>query len=135
MPDKPAEIQVSVVIVYDGPLMLVNKRPPGSYFGGWWEWPGGKREPGENLRDCARRELKEEIGIDVGEMREIDRRRVEYPGRVVHLTFFVARRPAGAVASPDALEHRWLEPAQVRALKFLEPNLEVLEKLIENPPF
>ncbi|MCB9895534.1 MAG: NUDIX domain-containing protein [Planctomycetes bacterium] len=128
-------IDVSVVILFDGPLMLVNRRPEGSYFGGWWEWPGGKRTGGESAVDCARRELKEEIGYDVADLAEYATAAADYPGRHVRLTFFVGRKPAEAQPAPDALEHRWLPPHEVRNLKFLEPNLRVLEQIIIQPPF
>lgn len=135
MPDKPVELNVAVVILYDGRRMLVNRRPDGAYFGGWWEWPGGKCQAGEAMVDCARRELMEEIGISAPDLVEYDRRTVEYPGRIVHLVFYVGKCPPGASVSSDALEHRWLEPRDVRGLKFLKPNLPVLERLIDAPPF
>ncbi|MCG3182314.1 MAG: hypothetical protein ICCCNLDF_00376 [Planctomycetes bacterium] len=130
-----ATLEVSVVILYDGPLMLVNRRPEGSYHGGWWEWPGGKRHEGESALDCARRELMEEIGFDQADLSEYCVESADYPGRRVRLTFFVGRKPEGAQARPDALEHRWLPPEEVRKLRFLEPNLPVLERLIDRPPF
>lgn len=128
-------LEVSVVILYDGPLMLVNRRPEGTYHGGWWEWPGGKRHEGESALACARRELQEEIGFDQPELAEYCVETADYPGRRVRLTFFVGRKPPGAVPRADALEHRWLPPAEVRGLRFLEPNLPVLERLIRHPPF
>jgi 8-oxo-dGTP diphosphatase len=129
------QIDVSVVILFDGPLMLVNKRPEGSYFGGWWEWPGGKRQPGESALECARRELLEEIGLDAPKLSEFAVETTEYPGRSVRLTFFVGQKPKGAKARDDALEHRWLEPEKVLGLQFLEPNLPVLKRLIAKLPF
>jgi 8-oxo-dGTP diphosphatase len=122
-------IDVAVVILLDGPRMLVNRRPEGGYFGGWWEWPGGKRHEGESFEQCARRELLEEIGLQALALHEYDRRVVNYPGRVVNLVFFTGNPVPGMQASPDALEHAWLTPAEVRKLKFLEPNLPVLEKV------
>ena len=133
MPDPT--IEVSVVILFDGPLMLVNRRPEGSYFGGWWEWPGGKRHPGETALQCARRELLEEIGFDVPDLAEFAVETAEYPGRSVRLSFFVGRKPPGAEARTDALEHRWLRPEEVLAMRFLEPNLPVLRRLIAQHPF
>jgi len=127
-------MQVAVVIVYDGPRMLVNRRPDGSYYGGWWEWPGGKRHEGETFEECALRELREEIGIEVEGLREYDRRRAEYPGRSIELVFYVARLKPGSAPHADALEHRWLEAQEVKALRFLKPNLPVLERLSETPP-
>ena len=121
------QMDVAVVILVDGPRMLVNRRPEGGYHPGWWEWPGGKRQEGESFEDCARRELREEIGLEAIELREFHRRSVEYPGRQVNLVFFTARPNPGMAPSPDALEHLWLTPDEVRKLQFLEPNLPVLE--------
>jgi mutator protein MutT len=134
-PMQEPTIDVSVVILFDGPLMLVNRRPEGTYFGGWWEWPGGKRRPGESEQECARRELVEEIGFDVSELSAYAVETTEYPGRSVRLSFFVGRKPAGAEARADALEHRWMRPEEVLGMRFLEPNLPVLRRLISKPPF
>jgi 8-oxo-dGTP diphosphatase len=131
MPD--ATIEVSVVILFDGPLMLVSRRPEGSFFGGWWEWPGGKRMPGESALECARRELAEEIGYEPPALREYAVETTEYPGRKVRLTFFVGRKPAGA-PHDSALQHLWLPPEKVLEMRFLEPNLPVLRRLIAKPP-
>jgi mutator protein MutT len=127
-------IEVSVVILFDGPLMLVNRRPAGTFFGGWWEWPGGKREPGESAEDCARRELIEEIGINPGALMEFAKEVAEYPDRKVSMTFFLGHRPPGETAKADAFEHRWMRPEEVKGLQFLVPNLPVLQRLIDHAP-
>lgn len=131
---EPRRIRVSVVILFDGPRMLVNRRPQGSYHGGWWEWPGGKQEPGETPEQCARRELREEIGLEAGPLTLWHQSEAVYPGRLVSLSFFVGRPAPGSMASPDALEHRWVEPQEALGLRFLEPNLPALQRLIEQPP-
>jgi 8-oxo-dGTP diphosphatase len=128
------DMDVAVIVVYDGPRMLVNKRPEGSYFGGWWEWPGGKLNQGEDMRACALRELEEEIGIRVTGLRELEQRTVEYPGRSIRLVFYVARLAPGSRPHQAALEHLWLEPSEVLKLRFLEPNLPVLRQLAKSPP-
>jgi A/G-specific adenine glycosylase len=58
------EVAAGVVWNSDGHF-LIAKRPPEGLLGGLWEFPGGKREPGENLEDCLRRELHEELDIQV----------------------------------------------------------------------
>lgn len=131
--NDPAQVEVAAVILFDGPRMLVNRRPEGSYFGGWWEWPGGKLEQGETPEQCARRELMEEIGLEAGPLRVFDQRTATYPDRVVHLHFLVGPVKPGSSPRPDALEHQWLTPAEVKQLRFLEPNLPVLQRLIDQP--
>ncbi|MBC7224031.1 MAG: NUDIX domain-containing protein, partial [Anaerolineae bacterium] len=55
---------VAAVLVRDGRVLLAQRRPE-DMLGGMWEFPGGKREPGETLRECLRRELQEELGLRV----------------------------------------------------------------------
>lgn len=128
MPDLPP-LDVAVVILLDGQRTLVNRRPEGSFFGGWWEWPGGKRNEGESMEQCARRELLEEIGLEATELAEFTRVQACFQDRLVNLVFFTGSVKAGSVPGATALEHRWLAVPEVRKLRFLEPNLPVLDML------
>lgn len=58
---------VAAVLVRDGRIFL-QQRPPTKDFAWCWESPGGKVEPGESHRVALRRELREELGIDIGEL-------------------------------------------------------------------
>jgi A/G-specific adenine glycosylase len=53
------------IIRDDAGRILIAQRPPDGLLGGLWEFPGGKQEPGESLPDCLRRELREELAIEV----------------------------------------------------------------------
>jgi mutator protein MutT len=61
----PAVIRVIAAVVSDGDRLLVCQRPPHKRHGGLWEFPGGKCEPGESDAAAARRELREELGVEV----------------------------------------------------------------------
>lgn len=57
---------VTAGIIWDGSgRFLIAQRPYESMLGGLWEFPGGKRRPGEDLLNCLQREIHEEIGIDI----------------------------------------------------------------------
>jgi 8-oxo-dGTP pyrophosphatase MutT (NUDIX family) len=58
-------VRVLAAVIRDADRYLVCLRPAHKRHGGLWEFPGGKLEPGETLFDAARRELKEELGVQV----------------------------------------------------------------------
>jgi len=128
---------VAVVILFaadDSGRMLIQLRPQQGYFGGWWEWPGGKRQGEESLEQCARRELMEEIGVEAGPLTEYDRRLVSHPDRQVSVVFFIGRMKEGQTPKTDAPMHRWVKPPEAMEYKFLEGSMPVLKRLIDQPP-
>ncbi|MBP9890718.1 MAG: NUDIX domain-containing protein [Planctomycetes bacterium] len=133
---------VAVVILFDGDAaagyaagrMLINLRPQKAFFGGWWEWPGGKRQGDETLEQCARRELMEEIGLEAEALAEYDRRVVTHPDREVNVVFFLGRVKPGQAARQDAMMHRWVTPQEAHDYKFLESSMPVLNRLLEQAP-
>ena len=62
MTDRVVPVAAAVITRPDGKVLLAQ-RPPGKAFAGYWEFPGGKLEPGESPRDALTRELAEELGI------------------------------------------------------------------------
>lgn len=67
---------------------LLAQRPPGKAYAGYWEFPGGKREPGERLIDTCRRELQEELGVNCERILPWISREFVYPHAHVRLRFF-----------------------------------------------
>jgi 8-oxo-dGTP diphosphatase len=86
-PDRnEVEVAVGVLLRPDGAFLLTS-RPPGKVYQGYWEFPGGKVEPGETVEQALRRELQEEIGITVGAIERWKVERVDYPHALVRLNF------------------------------------------------
>ena len=66
----PVDVAVGVLIERDASgregRFLLTSRPAGKVYAGYWEFPGGKLEPGESVDAALRRELHEELGITIG---------------------------------------------------------------------
>ncbi len=122
-------IDVSAGVVFRRGLLLITQRRPGDHLGGLWEFPGGKRQPEESFEDCLRRELMEELGIEVeiGELLETVAH--EYPEKAVRLKFF---RCAWRRHEPRALgchDFAWISRDQLPRYAFPAADAQLLEKL------
>ncbi len=83
---KVVDVAVGVLIRPDGDFLLTS-RPPGKVYEGYWEFPGGKLEPGESVEAALRRELQEEIGVTIGAVHPWKVEMVDYPHALVRLNF------------------------------------------------
>jgi 8-oxo-dGTP diphosphatase len=130
-PSEPAEtpIVVGVGLIRRGDLFLVRRRPEGKVLGGYWEFPGGKCEPGESAAEAALRECREELGIEVT-LRGLRRfTSYSYPHGRVELYYFDGTT-RDATEDP-ALETGfvWVPACELVKLKFPEANVPLLLEL------
>jgi 8-oxo-dGTP diphosphatase len=120
---------VSAAVIEAHGRYLVTRRPQGVHLEGYWEFPGGKCEPGEPLDVCLRRELLEELGCDATIGAELLAVTHEYPERVIELHFVECRlesEPAPLLGQ----EMRWVARDQLRALTFPPADDELIAFLI-----
>lgn len=124
--------QVAAAIVWDGSRVLITRRREDDHQGGRWEFPGGKRHAGESVKACLRRELREEIGVEV-EIGPLWRALTHlYPDRTVTLYFHFCRHTSGELRALDVAEMRWVEPHELTRLEFVEGDVPVLPDLIRD---
>lgn len=125
-------IDCAVCVVKDGPRVLITQRRHDDSFGGAWEFPGGKCEPGETLEDCARREAAEEVGIEI----EIERRLMTvenpYRDRRINLHFFLCRTRSTSARPIECQDYRWVDIHELSQYLFPPANEPVIAFLIEN---
>jgi 8-oxo-dGTP diphosphatase len=122
------------LIIRDGRL-LVTQRPDGGHLAGFWEFPGGKREPSESFEQCLHRELMEELGIEVEVLDLFESITHSYPEKTVHLRFF---RCSWRQHEPRALgcaAFRWVTTDELAEYQFPEADLRLLKKLREPGAF
>ncbi|WP_071516819.1 8-oxo-dGTP diphosphatase MutT [Geitlerinema sp. PCC 9228] len=109
--------------------ILIDRRRREGEMGGLWEFPGGKIESGETYDACIRREIREELGIDV----RVGDRLVEITHTydtfrvtlVVHHCHHVAGRPQAL----ECEEIRWVHVEQLHGFAFPEANLQIINAL------
>jgi 8-oxo-dGTP diphosphatase len=80
------EVAVGILLRADGSFLLTS-RPPGKPYAGYWEFPGGKLEPGETVERALTRELHEELGIDITAVQAWRVDEFDYPHALVRLHF------------------------------------------------
>lgn len=124
-------IAVTAGVIVRGDRVLICQRAPGGHHPGKWEFPGGKREAGEDLPACLRRELQEELGIEatVGPVLWTTRHR--YPGRdVIELTFFHVPAYTGPVTNRQFAAVAWVRPVDLAAVDFLDGDRAFVGHLV-----
>ena len=113
-PDRAVvDVAVGILVKPDGSFLLTS-RPAGKVYEGYWEFPGGKLEPGENVQDALRRELLEELGIVVETAQLWQVELVDYPHALVRLNFCKISAWSGELQMREAQSFSWQQlPVQV----------------------
>jgi len=122
-------IQVAVGVICESGKYLVTKRKQDTHLGGLWEFPGGKREPGESLEHCLARELREELGVEIGGLTPRHVVRHAYPDKTVELHFFQCRIEKGEPAPLGCDEVRWVTAKELAALETPPADRELIAAL------
>jgi mutator protein MutT len=123
-------VVTAAVVEHDGRL-LVTRRQKGTHLEGYWEFPGGKCDPGETLEMCLARELREELAVSATIGTEILTTTHAYPDRRVELHFFHCRL-TGTPAPQIGQEMRWVMRDELGDLPFPPADAELIELLIRD---
>jgi 8-oxo-dGTP diphosphatase len=106
-------VQVAAALILHEGRYLLTRRKAHVHLGGLWEFPGGKREPGESLEDCLRRELREELGIEITEPVPFQIIRHAYPQKTVELHFFRCSIKDGEPRPLGCEALQWVPPEEL----------------------
>ncbi len=120
----------AAVIIRDGRI-FATQRGYGDYKD-WWEFPGGKIEPGESPEQALKREILEELATEIAVGRKIMTVEYDYPTFHLSMDCFVCTLIRG---EPELLEHeaaKWLSRSELDSVPWLPADREVVDTLKDN---
>jgi len=121
-------VAAAVILRADGAVLLAQ-RPPGKAYAGYWEFPGGKLEPGETPSHALARELREELGIVTRAASPWLVQEYVYPHAHVELNFFRVQAFDGEPSGHDGQAFAWQDPHAISVAPLLPANTRVLAAL------
>jgi 8-oxo-dGTP diphosphatase len=116
-------------LIFRGGKLLIAQRHAGAHLGGLWEFPGGKREPGESFEQCLVREIREELGVEISVGRLFEEVTHDYAEKIVRLKFFTCRLVRGEPQALGCAAIRWIENGELANYEFPPADARLLEKL------
>lgn len=122
-------INVAVGVVIRQQRFFVCRRLSHQHQGGKWEFPGGKIDQGETVEEALRRELKEEIGIDVQSTQTLMDITFSYPDKTVMLHVSIVSDFTGKEYGAEGQENKWVSFAELTQLDFPAANVQIIDKL------
>ncbi|WPC74630.1 8-oxo-dGTP diphosphatase MutT [Vibrio porteresiae] len=128
---KRVHIVAGVIFNADKSQIFITKRPADRHKGGYWEFPGGKVEAGEEAHDAMSRELFEEIGISVIEQITYQQLEYDYPDKSLKFDFILVTEFEHEPYGKEGQEGKWVAVADLPQYTFPEANVPILERVVK----
>ncbi|MBI4589453.1 MAG: (deoxy)nucleoside triphosphate pyrophosphohydrolase [Candidatus Rokubacteria bacterium] len=127
-----ATAEVAAAVIEADGRYLITRREKG-HLEGFWEFPGGKLRPGETLSECLRRELKEELGVEISVGEKLETVSWRYPERTVVLHFFHCNLIGGPVVPQEGQAVAWATPEELEGYPFPPADASLIRRLRGTP--
>jgi mutator protein MutT len=128
---KMPVIPCGIAIIRRGSEFLISQRCEDDTFGSFWEFPGGKRNPGETFEDCVVRETKEELGVDIVVRSKFMELRRQYNEKIIWLNFYLCDYVGGEPRAIECQKTAWSDVDGLKKFRFPPANELVIAKLAE----
>jgi 8-oxo-dGTP diphosphatase len=128
MTQRTVDVAAAVIERPDGSFLLAQ-RPPGKVYAGYWEFPGGKVEPGEPVAAALARELREELGVEVELAYPWITRIFTYPHATVRLHFYRVVRWRNEPHPHEGQSFVWQDSGHLTVSPMLPANAPILKAL------
>lgn len=122
------KLHVVAAILIEGDKILAVQRGKGRFKGGW-EFPGGKVEEGESEEEALRRELMEELVIQIKIDRHFDSVEYDYDDFHLSMDCFICTIIGGCMSLQEHQNLKWLRHDELDSVEWLPADLDIIEKL------
>ncbi|AET69471.1 ADP-ribose pyrophosphatase [Desulfosporosinus orientis DSM 765] len=123
--------EVTAAILVKDHSVLIAQRGVNDELAGKWELPGGKIEAGETPEDCLKREIKEELDVDIEVLNFFADSVYKYPNGVIKLMAFWCRWVSGNYHLKVHSQILWAKPWELDLYDFAPADIPLVEKLKE----
>ncbi len=122
--------EVTCALIFKERLILATRRSAHMSLPGQWEFPGGKIEPGETHRQCIKREIREELGIEITLVDELPSHIHDYGDFQIRLSPFTALWHNGEIVLREHDEYQWLGIQDLLGKKWAAADQPIVNKLV-----
>lgn len=126
-------LKVVAAVIRDGNRIFATQRGYGQYKD-WWEFPGGKMEPGETPQEALRREIREELAADIVVGNLIMTVEYDYPEFHLSMDCFWCEVAEGELTLIEAEAAKWLSKETLRTVQWLPADLELIDVIEDALP-
>ena len=120
---------VTAALIKDEDKILIAQRGRRKRFGWKWEFPGGKVRPDETPEDCLRREIKEELNLEIRVEKHFCTTHHQYPDFNIELIAFWCSILGGKMKLVDHEQVLWVTVPEMNEYTFVEADLNVISAL------
>jgi 8-oxo-dGTP diphosphatase len=124
-------IKVTCAIILFDDKILVTQRSEEMKLPLKWEFPGGKLEENESEIDCIKREIKEEINIEIDIVKQLSDSFYDYGSFQIKLIPFVANYLSGTIKLAEHKKYRLLAASELKELDWAEADKPIVEELLK----
>ena len=122
-------IEVVAAIIQKDGKYFATQRGYGE-FEGLWEFPGGKIEPGESHETALKREIEEELGIDISIENFLCTTKYDYPSFHLIMHCYLCNIISGEIELKEHKDACWLNPEALNNVEWLPADKDIIEKLV-----
>ncbi len=127
---KLKNLTVVVAVIRKNGKIFIQKRPPKGLMAGLWEFPGGKVEKGEKKEAALIRELKEEMGVQVKNIKFLKKLKHAYTSFKIDLHCYEVDYESGKVELKAATEFKWINPSELKDHAFPAANVTLIDQIL-----